>query len=82
MDGKKSGHNKSKSNHVNSANNTSLEIDVSSDKGSTFTAIPPQSSPTWSSRSSVCGSTGTGITSRKSQSSCGMSGTSIYFWLY
>ena len=37
---------------------------------------PPPSSPTWSSKSSVCGSTGTGITSRQSQSSCRLSGYS------
>ena len=35
---------------------------------------PP--SPTWSSKSSMCGSTGTGITSRHSQSSCRLSGYS------
>ena len=34
------------------------------------------SSPTWSSKSSMCGSTGTGMTSRQSQSSCRLSGYS------
>ena len=50
------------------------DIDVKSDQGSNYSIAPSQTSPTWSSRSSFCGSTGTGITSRKSQSSCGLSG--------
>ena len=54
---------------------TTLGPTASDASEKSFAPVGP-SSPTWSSKSSMCGSTGTGMTSRQSQSSCRLSGYS------